>query len=121
MWLISLISVENPTLTFIVQPPVLISRFFYVYFVLQFYLNLCNIIIFFVSIVYYVLLSTLLFCCLSFSINLSCVLFQFCVFNMYINFLFIVYAFIVQNPPLISHVFDIPSVLKFCLSLYIGA
>ena len=45
-----------------------------------------KIIYFFVSIVYYVLLSALLFCCLSFSINLSCVKFQFCVelyFNMY--------------------------------------
>ena len=40
---------------------------FYVSFVLQFYLNLFNI-YFFVSIVYYVLLSAFLFCCLSFSI-----------------------------------------------------
>ena len=44
----------------------------------QFYLNLCDI-YFFVSIGYYVLLSALLFCCLSFTINFSCVLFQFCV------------------------------------------
>ncbi len=29
-----------------------------------------------------------------------------------------VYAFIVQNSPLISQVFDIPSVLEFYLSLY---
>ena len=39
--------------------------------------------------------------------------------NMYKLFWFIVYAFIVQNSPLISQVFDILSVLEFCLSLYV--
>ena len=71
---------------------------------------------FFVFIVY--LLSALLFCFLSFSINFSCVLYQFCALILFehvgpINFLFIVYAFIVQNSALISQVFYTPSVLNF--------
>ena len=66
---------------------------------------------FFVFIVY--LLSALLFCILTFSINFSCVLGQFWAIIVFehvgpINFLFIVYAFIVQNSALISQVFLYP-------------
>ena len=89
-------------------------------FVLQFYLNLYY--IFFVFIVY--LLSALLFCILTFSINFSCVLCQFWAIILFehvgpINFLFIVYAFIVQNSALISQVFYTLSVVEFYLNLYI--
>ena len=117
-----MISVEILTLTLIVQLPVLISQFFYVSFVLQFYLNLCNI-YFFVSIVYYVLLSALFFCCPSFSINLSCVLFQFCVelyFNMYINFfVYSLCIYCAEFTIYFSGFFYIPSVFELYLGLYI--
>ena len=70
------------------------------------------------------LLSALLFCFLSFSINFSCVLYQFCALILFehvgpINFFFIVYAFIMQNSALISQVFYTCSVLEFYLNLYI--
>ena len=46
----------------------------------------------------------------------------FCASNLFAHaytFFFIVYAFIVQNSPLISQVFYIPSVLEFYFNLYI--
>ena len=70
------------------------------------------------------LLSALLFCFLSFGINFSCVLYQLRALILFehigpINFLFIVYAFIVQNSALISQVFYTPFVLEFYLYIVI--